>query len=101
MRYISHEMRTPLNTAVLGLNVLINQFNKILKIPLNHICMLTAKDIQTSCCVAVEILNDMLLYDKIESGLLALELDSISPWSFIKSIIQPFYIQVSSEFDIL
>ena len=95
MRYISHEMRTPLNTAVLGLNVLLKQLQQKFHVTIDHICYLTTKDIQSSCKVAVEILNEMLLYDKIESGLLALELTSISPWSFIKDTIHPFYVQVS------
>ena len=88
-------MRTPLNTAVLGLNVLLKQLQQKFQISIDHICYLTTKDIQSSCKVAVDILNEMLLYDKIESGLLALELTSTCPWSFIKETIQPFYVQVS------
>ena len=95
LRYISHEMRTPLNTVFLGLNVLIKQLQKYFHIGTDHICYLTAKDIQTSCEITIGILNDMLLFDKIESGLLALELKSISPWSLIKRSIQTFFIQVS------
>ena len=95
MRYISHEMRTPLNTTFLGLNLLMKQFRNVLKISTDHICFKTVNDVKTSCDVAVSILNDILLYDKIESGLLALELDILSPWLFIKQSVQPFFIQVS------
>ena len=62
MRYISHEMRTPLNTVSMGLNVLVKQFQDMFHLAKDHLCYVTAKDIQASCSVAVEILNDMLLY---------------------------------------
>ena len=94
MRYMSHEMRTPLNTTVLGMDLLIKQFEQNLNLPANHICYLTALDLQSSCKIAVEILNDMLLYDKIESKKLVLELEHISPWSFMKNTVKPFFIQV-------
>ena len=94
MRYISHEMRTPLNTVSVGLNVLIKQFQTTFKMASNHIIFMTTKDIQASCNVAVEILNDMLLYDKIESGHLVVELSSVSPWPLIKQSVELFYIQV-------
>ena len=95
MRYISHEMRTPLNTVSVGLNVLIKQLQTTFKMASDHIIFMTTKDIQASCTVAVEILNDMLLYDKIESGHLVVELSSLSPWPLIKQSVELFYIQVS------
>ena len=98
MRYISHEMRTPLNTVSMGLNVLMKQFQNVFHLATDHLCYLTAKDIQGSCNVAIEILNDMLLYDKIESGLLALELVNFSPWLDIKQSVELFYIQVNISF---
>jgi hypothetical protein len=80
----------------LGLNVLIKQLQQAFKLAVDHPVYLTVKDIQASCDVAIGILNDMLLYDKIESGLLALELNSVSPWLLIKKCVQPFYVQVSA-----
>ena len=96
MRYISHEMRTPLNTACVGLNVLMKQLQKTFNIAADHACFLTLKNVQSSCEVAVSVLNDMLLYDKIESGLMSLELAIVSPWSLIKQSVELFYIQVSA-----
>ena len=93
MRYISHEIRTPLNTTYLGMNVMKKQLNKN-KIDKNR-CLKTLQETQISCDIAISILNDMLLYDKVESGLLKLEIESISPWLFFKQSIELFYIQVS------
>ena len=101
MRYISHEMRTPLNTAVLGINILIKQFEQMLHMPANHICYLTVLDLQSSCKIAVEILNEMLLYDKIESKVLVLELANISPWCFLKSTVKPFFLEVGLLFYVM
>jgi signal transduction histidine kinase len=76
--------------------VLSKQLQQSFKISTDHVSYHTLKDIQASCEVAIDILNDMLLYDKIESGLLALEINKLSsPWSFIKTTIQLFYVQVS------
>ena len=61
----------------------------------NHKCFKTIADTQKSCDIAVSILSDMLLYDKVESGLLMLEFENISPWQFFKTAIEPFYIQVT------
>ena len=96
MRYLSHEMRTPLNTVVMGINLLIKKFENTLYLPKTSICYEIAYDIRSSCIAAVDILNDMLLFDKIESGHLALELAVVSPWSFIKETVQTFFVQVSS-----
>ena len=96
MRYISHEMRTPLNTVLLGLSYVQKQLAKVFGKNSNHECCTAIKETQVSCEIAVDILNDMLLYDKIEGGLLKLELKSISPWLFFRNSIKPFFIQVST-----
>ena len=87
-------MRTPLNNVFLGLNVVMKQLEMTFHVPKNHPSYACLQDIQASCEVAISILNDMLLYDKIESGILALELAKCSPWSFIKNTITPFFVQV-------
>ena len=95
MRYLSHEMRTPLNTVVMGVSLLIKKFENTLRIPKTNICYEIAYDIKSSCVAAVDILNDMLLFDQIESGHLALELAIVPPWSFIEKAVHPFFVQVS------
>ena len=48
------------------------------------------RDTKRSCDDAVEILNQLLLYDKIDSGLLQLEKTRISPYDFLEDVINPF-----------
>ena len=93
MGYISHEIRTPLNTTTLGLNVLKKELLLELKNQ-HHQCFKTLEDTQKACDIAVTILSDMLLFDKIGDGLLLLDFESISPWQFFKSSIEPFFIEV-------
>lgn len=91
MRYISHEVRTPLNTVVMGLRVLHDD----LAAKAYQDCMTTVKDTQESCQIAIGILNEMLLYDKVESGLLVLEREYISSAvDFVRGAIAPFQVQV-------
>jgi len=90
MRYISHEIRTPLNTAFMGLRLLHDELQSLG----NAECLQMVKDTQESCEVAIGILSEMLMFDKVESGLLVLEREVFSPVNFIKSILSPFSIQV-------
>ena len=90
MRYISHEIRTPLNTVFLGLKLLSDH----LQVAGNVECLGIVKDTQQSCYTAIEILNDMLTFDKVKSGLLILEKSKISPIDFIQKTLTPFTLQV-------
>eukprot|EP00597_Dinobryon_sp_UTEXLB2267_P000711 CAMPEP_0170070286 /NCGR_PEP_ID=MMETSP0019_2-20121128/8639_1 /TAXON_ID=98059 /ORGANISM="Dinobryon sp., Strain UTEXLB2267" /LENGTH=381 /DNA_ID=CAMNT_0010278535 /DNA_START=675 /DNA_END=1816 /DNA_ORIENTATION=- len=89
MRYISHEIRTPLNTAVMGLRLLNDELQSAGSIE----CLQMVKDTQESCQVAIGILSEMLMFDKVESGLLVLEKEIISPVQFIRSVLSPFTVQ--------
>lgn len=95
MRYLSHELRTPLNVVTSGLNVLTKELLPKFHHNTNHRCFETIKEIQLSCDIATTILGDMLLYDKIESGMLNLDKETIVPWHFLKSSLVPFFLQVS------
>ena len=93
MRYISHEIRTPLNIVVLGLGVVNKKLIKLFHNDTSNECIKTIEETQASCAIAVSILNDMLLYDKVESGALKLDILNVSPWSLLKDAVQPFFLQ--------
>ena len=76
MRYISHELRTPLNTAFLGLKLLSSDL-KASKNPKDIERYETLCDVNMSCMAAVDILNDLLCYEKLESGILELHKENI------------------------
>ena len=89
MRYVSHEVRTPLNTVVLGLKLLRDNITSIPES--SHILC----DVQSSCETALEILNGFLDYEKLDSKLMKLELKKLQVWPFIRDAVQPFLVQVS------
>lgn len=66
VRYISHEIRTPLSATVMGLRVLDDTLRQ------QNVCdddtFDTLKDVQSSCTAALDILNDLLSFNKLESG---------------------------------
>ena len=58
--------------------------------------LLMMRDIQSSLDIAIDILNDLLNYEKLDAGIMKLDLESLSVWSLIHESITPFYLQVSS-----
>ena len=51
------------------------------------------RDIAQNAHTAVEILNDLLNYDKLESGTLNLEMDTVSIFDLVQRTVQQFQIQ--------
>eukprot|EP01041_Mallomonas_annulata_P003145 gene3145-6186_t len=89
IRTNTHEIRTPLNTAFLGLELL-RQVLIDARIG-KDVEMLD--DIKEACNIALELVNDMLTYDKMEDGILALEKAPVSIWHVVRKAIKPFFIQ--------
>ena len=52
-------------------------------------------ELETSCATAIDILNDLLTYEKLEGGLQQLERTSELPILFIQSALRPFGLQAS------
>ena len=91
IRYISHEIRTPLNTVCLGLKFMFDDFNSHGE---SRSRLENLSDIRESCDTAVNILNELLTLDKLESGILMLEKKPLLAWSFISEVVRPFVVQV-------
>ena len=91
VRYISHEIRTPLNAATLGLGFIIKGMRKKLKnTPEDIELRETLNDAQSACKTAVETLNDLLCFDKLENGLLTLNKQNVNARHFIKTCVAMF-----------
>ncbi|CAB9527495.1 Autoinducer 1 sensor kinase/phosphatase LuxN (Partial), partial [Seminavis robusta] len=56
---------------------------------LHEVCV----DVQENANTAVQMLNDILDYDKVESSTLKLELDNVPIWTLISKTIQQFQVQ--------
>jgi signal transduction histidine kinase/CheY-like chemotaxis protein len=92
VRYISHELRTPLNTAFLGLKLLSSDL-KASNDPKDIERYDTLCDVNMSCTAAVDILNDLLCYEKLESGILELHKEEIVVAAYLKDRISMFSAQ--------
>lgn len=89
MRYILHEVRSPLSTAVLGLQCLLSDSGEEPSELYDFI-----QDCHGSCNVAMNILSDLLLYDKLENDMITLDLAPLNAKQFIIDCIRPFRVQV-------
>jgi hypothetical protein len=88
VRYISHELRTPLNCVKLGLELSQTFLNEMPKNTKNKSETLDSLlDSSSSCSCAVEILNDLLLYEDIEDGILDLNLGHYEGIDIVKESI--------------
>lgn len=92
MRYISHELRTPLNTAFLGLKLLTNEL-KTSEDKRDAARYDTLCDVNMSCTAAVSILNDLLCYEKLESGKMELHKETVTIEPFLKNCLSLFAAQ--------
>jgi two-component system, sensor histidine kinase len=92
VRHISHELRTPLNTAFLGLKLLTTDL-KSSKNPKDMERYDTLCDVNMSCTAAVDILNDLLCYEKLESGILELHKENIFVEPFLRDCAAMFSAQ--------
>jgi signal transduction histidine kinase/CheY-like chemotaxis protein len=92
VRYISHELRTPLNTAFLGLKLLSSEL-KASKCPKDVERYDTLCDVNLSCTAAVDILNDLLCYEKLQSGILELHKENILAAPFLNGCVSMFSAQ--------
>ena len=115
MRYVSHEVRTPLNSVYMGLEVLKLEYVNILGYdPSGHLeqrpqeggrnnvkepkkesrkeceLYLLVDEIKNNTQVAVDVLNDLLHYDKIETGTHQLELTLVPIWQLIRKTADEF-----------
>ena len=75
VRYISHEIRTPLNAVSLGLKYLGDQLPKYVQ---DSDILDSVAISQSACSVTVNILTDLLTFDKIEDGELKLDRQEVS-----------------------
>ena len=92
VRYISHELRTPLNTAFLGLRLLTDDM-KASSDPKDSERYDTLRDVNLSCKTVLDILNDLLCFDKLESGILELHKQEIFVVPFITDCVALFTVQ--------
>jgi signal transduction histidine kinase/CheY-like chemotaxis protein len=126
VRFVSHEVRTPLNSVCMALTLLQEEIGSALgyntteeleklnrkveenskdvgvddensKSTVELGWFKLAKEVQVNAESSVEVLNDLLNYDKVESGSLSLELTAIPIWNTIKQTISEFRLPAHSK----
>jgi signal transduction histidine kinase len=95
VRYISHEIRTPLNTVVMGIQLARKQLTAGAIGNEGEADGILA-DVEESCVTAVDILNDILLYDKIEDGRMELDKTETTALALVTKTSKIFEVQASS-----
>jgi signal transduction histidine kinase/ActR/RegA family two-component response regulator len=94
VRYVSHEVRTPLNIVLTGLELL---KLKLANIPDSEEPLDLVSDCILSTKTAVSILSDLLIYEKLESNLLVLEKTECHLLSFLVEHVRPFRLQADQK----
>lgn len=128
VRFVSHEVRTPLNSVGMGLTLMKEEMAQSLGFKSAEAMVAegdslnrkrntdddsektgstmdsVAKDwfgladeIQSNTQCAVDVLNDLLNYDKIENGSLSLELTAIPIWKLIEQTVVEFKLPMGSK----
>eukprot|EP00607_Mallomonas_marina_P003237 CAMPEP_0182426442 /NCGR_PEP_ID=MMETSP1167-20130531/12938_1 /TAXON_ID=2988 /ORGANISM="Mallomonas Sp, Strain CCMP3275" /LENGTH=245 /DNA_ID=CAMNT_0024607869 /DNA_START=62 /DNA_END=796 /DNA_ORIENTATION=+ len=86
VRYVSHEIRTPLSIVSMGIGFLKSQLMK------NNCTDDTAdviEEMRVACMASLDVLNELLSYEKLESGLMRLERTLTPVWSLLTQSLQP------------
>ena len=89
VNYVSHEVRTPLNTAVMGLQVLTDDLSSADQQILNNL-----REVRESCDIAVNVLNELLMFDKLEGGTLMVEKEEVNALDLVTKTVALFNMQV-------
>lgn len=82
VRYISHEIRSPLSNTSLGLDCLLDALKSDRRLNRAELVDIS-RDCKMTCNSALQTLNDLLLFDKIESQMLALERTTVMSYQYL------------------
>lgn len=82
VRYISHEIRSPLSNTSLGLDCLLDVLKSERRLNRAELVDIS-RDCKMTCTSALQTLNDLLLFDKIESQMLALERTTVMSYQYL------------------
>eukprot|EP01034_Spumella_vulgaris_P030700 gene30700-37954_t len=96
VRYISHEIRSPLSSVSLGLDHLILSLTSGKMHSIDDI-LEVVRDAKVAADIATSTLNDLLMFDKIETGMLEINTAECNMHEFITSCVKPFSLQAASD----
>ena len=94
--FVSHEVRTPLNSVCMGLQLMREEMGASIakREPAGPETMaewsILAEEVLVNAGASVDVLNDLLNYDKVETGTLTLELTVIPIISLLRQTLDEF-----------
>ena len=94
VRFISHELRTPLNSVFMGMQLSIDQIPEDTQEPVELERRETLVETQSACSAALDILNELLLFDKLETGALVLNKLTVPVPELVEDSIKMFSVQM-------
>ena len=95
VRYLSHEMRTPINVALVGLTIH-EQYLEENSLRSSE-CREVLLDVRTAIGESLDTLNEVLNYEKLQSKVMVLEKKKESPVDFIVSSLRMFRMPAQSK----
>ena len=93
MRFIGHELRTPLNSVFMGMQLSIGHIPEDTQEPVEVERRETLVETQSACGAALDILNELLLFDKLETGALVLHKQSVPVTELVEDSVRMFSAQ--------
>lgn len=94
VKYISHELRTPLNVICLGMQLAIGVVSRMPTSSLVDQLREILYDTNDSSDTVTEILDHLLLFDKVEEGKMDLFVENVPVKKFLLRCLNPFRLQV-------
>lgn len=91
VRHVSHEVRTPLNTAAVGAEILEMELAALTQelsdkgITMPPLPLEIVKGIRDACGSALEVVNELLTFEKIAAGLMTLDVAPIPIFEFLQN----------------
>lgn len=84
MRFVSHEVRSPVNVIELGLDIVKSELKKAGNLSPSVSCVWD--DMKSACEATSVVLNDILNYENIEGGMWQLDRTILTAFSVLEKV---------------
>ena len=91
VRFISHEVRTPLNSLAMALKLIKQELERGVS---NAEILTTLAQAEDACGVAVDTLDEILSFEKLDAGLMKLDREPVKALSCMDDCMRLFELQV-------
>lgn len=94
--YLSHEIRNPISTTILGIDILLSSMQGTTPEMSKSKIIDVLEDLRSSCEVATTTLSEVLMFDKIKSNLFTLDIQAENALRFAMATVKPFRLQAQA-----